>query len=226
MKFLLDTSADTVRARLSDLVCGQLLTPLTNYKRWDGVFAIDNGAFSGFDSKAFARLLERNKDCADKCLFVSLPDVVASARRTLEIYKLNWEYKWIPTGYKRALVAQDGIEDLDIPWTDLDAIFIGGGDPWKDSKSSLDVVRAAKILGKHVHVGRVNTARRFKLFQEAGADTCDGTGVVRFPEMLQEIRKALNTNLESPSLFEDNKEAERLCAMREMAESSKFPSKT
>ena len=211
MKFLLDTSADSVKARLNDLICGQLLTPLTNYKRWDGVFAIDNGAFSGFDANAFRRLLDRNKEQADQCLFVSLPDVVASARRTIEIYKLSWEYKWIPTGYKRALVAQDGIEDLEIPWGDLDAIFVGGGDPWKDSKASLDVVRTAKILGKHVHVGRVNTARRFKIFREAGADTCDGTGVVRFPEMLQIIRSSLTANLEGPNLFE----AEELEAINE-----------
>lgn len=72
------------------------------------------------------------------------------------------------------------------------AVFIGGGDPWKDSKASLDIVKTAKTLGKHVHVGRVNTAKRFKLFAEAGADTCDGSGVAMYDHMLDDIAEALS----------------------------------
>lgn len=215
MKFLLDTSADSLKNRLSDLVCGQLLTPLTNFKNWGGVFAIDNGGFSGFNAPAFYRLLNRNKGNAKACLFVAMPDVVGSARRTLELYEQRHDQGWIPATFKAALVAQDGIEDLDIPWRNVDAIFVGGCDPWKDSKASVDVVRTAKILGKHVHVGRVNTARRFRIFHEAGADTCDGTGVVRFPEMLEEIRKSINSNLSLPTLFDNEEEARRLCVLNQ-----------
>ena len=191
MKYLLDSSESTISNRFCDLVAGQLLTPLTNYKNWGGVFAMDNGGFSGFDAVRFSKMIDRNRTNAERCLFVVVPDVVANARRTLELFKLRHEMAWIPSLFPIALVAQDGIESLDIPWTEFQAIFIGGGDPWKDSSHAKDVVRTAKILGKHVHVGRVNTPKRFKVFHELGADTCDGTGVVKYSDMLEKIKAEL-----------------------------------
>jgi hypothetical protein len=107
------------------------------------------------------------------------------------------------SGYKTALVAQDGLEDLDIDWRSVDAIFIGGGDPWKDSKSSLDIVRTAKIMGKHVHIGRVNTPRRFIRFHDIGADTCDGSGVVRYSHMLADIKRELLGAESCKTLFQE-----------------------
>jgi hypothetical protein len=87
---------------------------------------------------------------------------------------------------------QDGMEDMDIQWDELDAVFIGGCDPWKDSKSAVDIVKTAKTLQKHSHVGRVNTIKRYKLYAEAGADTCDGSGIAMYDHMLDDIAKALN----------------------------------
>lgn len=200
MKFLIDKSPKDVERKIglhSSLVAGQLLTPLTRYKNAGGVFAIDNGAFSGFDRDGFAALLNREEPNRERCLFVTVPDVVAAGRRTLEI----WRYRHsIVRNWPLALVAQDGMEDLEIPWGEMDAVFIGGGDPWKDSKASLDIVKTAKTLGKHVHVGRINTAKRFKLFADVGADTCDGSGVAMYDHMLDDIAKALSKEQE-PSLF-------------------------
>src|ERR1700752_2739071 len=64
---------------------GQLLTPLTRYKLRDPdrPWAIDNGAWAGLDTPALMGLLEREKHHKHKCLFVTVPDIVASARRTL-----------------------------------------------------------------------------------------------------------------------------------------------
>lgn len=163
------------------------------------MFAIDNGAFSGFRADDFASLLQREEPNRDQCLFVTVPDVVAAGRRTLEI----WKYRHsIVRHWPLALVAQDGMEDLDIPWGEMAAVFIGGGDPWKDSKASLDIVKTAKTLGKHVHVGRVNTAKRFKLFAEAGADTCDGSGVAMYDHMLDDIARGLSKEPER-TLWDD-----------------------
>src|SRR5581483_10522067 len=93
----------------------QLLTPLTRYlpQNPDQEYAIDNGGFSGFDRASFERLLAKHKDRQHLCRFVALPDVVASARRTLEAFD-----HWYPQldGWKKALVAQDGQENLPIPW--------------------------------------------------------------------------------------------------------------
>lgn len=200
MKFLIDTSpANLKRIGDSPLIGGQLLTPLTGYSNAGGVFAIDNGAFSGFKADKFARLLAREQGNKDRCLFVVCPDVVASARRTLELWQRR--SRWI-VGWPMALVAQDGLEELDVPWDELNCLFVGGGDPWKDSKSSMDLVRTAKTLGKHVHVGRVNTWSRYKRFSDLGADTCDGSGVAMYDHMLRDIELRLSDNENESTLFD------------------------
>jgi hypothetical protein len=209
MKFLIDKSPKDVERKMGlhpSLVAGQLLTPLTRYRNAGATFAIDNGAYSGFDRTAFLSLLQREEQNKSRCLFVTVPDIVGSARRTLEI----WRYRHsIVRGWKLALVMQDGMEDIDIPWSDLAAVFIGGCDPWKDSKTAVDIVKTAKTLQKHAHVGRVNTLKRYKLFAEAGADTCDGSGVAMYDHMLDDIARGLSRKPE-PSLF-DNKELEIDC---------------
>lgn len=188
MKFLIDGSPAKVAEKLAmhpSLVVGQLRTPLTSNQHWGGCYAIDNGAFTKFDERSFTALLSRS--APSHCLFVAAPDIPGAAQRTLELFAQR--HRWIGEDWPVALVAQDGIESLPIPWDEMDAVFIGGLDPWKDSRASLDVVKTAKILGKHVHVGRVNTPRRFNRFAEAGADTCDGSGVSRYDWMLEQIAK-------------------------------------
>lgn len=187
MQFLIDKSPHEVeRKAVSPLVCGQLLSPLTRHATWPGTFAVDNGAFSGFDAGKFTRLLARNWDNRERCLFVTCPDIVGNGRRTLEVWRDR--DRWL-RGWPKALVAQNGIEDLDVPWGEFECLFIGGGDPWKDSAAALDLVRTAKILGIHVHVGRVNTPKRFDRFADIGADTCDGTGVSQYDHMLDAIER-------------------------------------
>lgn len=166
------------------LVAGQLLTPLTRYHNWGGPFAIDNGCFKRFLRDRFEGVLrreqERDYDVLPNCLFVTCPDVVGNARRTRELwirrhsFVSKFDSRWAD---RLALVAQDGIEDSDIPWDEFTWIFIGGRDPWKDSQASQDIVRTAKTLNKFVHVGRVNDPDRWERFAELGADTCDGSGV-------------------------------------------------
>jgi hypothetical protein len=204
MKFLADTSDDKLNGLVSlhsDYFLGQLQTPLTGYKTWDGIFAIDNGAFSKFEKVKFASLLAKNAEKAKNCLFVVCPDIVCDARRTLEL----WAYRnqFIPKeyAYKLAFVAQDGQENLSIPWDELDCLFLGGGDPWKDSKQAQSIVKTALMLGKHTHIGRVNTASRFKLYADLGADTCDGSGIIRFSEaMLPKF--LIEMGERKPNLFE------------------------
>lgn len=194
---LLDTSEDLTVAQ-SEIGCGveQLLTPLTRFKRQrpDDYFAIDNGCFAGFDEVAFLSLLEREHDSRKLCRFVAVPDVVASARRTLEVFE-HWRYKL--TGWNLALVAQDGQEDLSIPWEGIQAVFIGGSTKWKLGKAAADVCRAGKAVGKWVHAGRVNTPARFEYFAELGADSIDGTGLSRYSWM----REAIHAQETKPRLF-------------------------
>jgi len=199
MKFLIDQSPLKMAALIrSPIVAGQLLTPLTRYKNAGLPYAIDNGAFSGLDAAAFGALLEREQPNKERCLFVVCPDVVGSARRTLELFERR--RLWI-RGWPVAFVAQDGQENLPVPWDDIDCIFVGGNDPWKESQASRDLVRTAKALDKRVHVGRVNTWKRYKLFADLGADTCDGSGIARYSHMLRDIERKLEDVNETTNLY-------------------------
>lgn len=191
MIVLLDNGQDLAQCE-RELGCpvGQLLTPLTRYRLRDGSrpFAIDNGAFSQFEAQSFWSLLRRDDvlEHSNKCLFVAVPDVVGSARRTLEIFE-RWHQKLL--GWRLALVCQDGQEHLPIPWEAIEAVFIGGSTNWKGSLAATQIIRAAKILGKHVHVGRVNGPSRFRHFEELGADTVDGSGIAQYTGMRNAIAR-------------------------------------
>ena len=181
MIVMLDTN-DDLEICEKELNCPveQLLTPLTRYKNRhpENRFAIDNGAFSRFDRKAFESLLEREYPRRELCRFVSVPDVVGSARRTLEVF--DYWYPILADHWKLAFVCQDGQEDLPIPFDFIDAVFIGGSTRWKESQSTIDCIKAAKLTGKWVHVGRINSPSRFVAFREIGADSCDGSGLAQF----------------------------------------------
>lgn len=164
----------------------QLLTPLTRYRPQEPEqrFAIDNGAFSKFEPENFLSLLEREHPRRDLCRFVACPDVVGSARRTLEVFQ-EWKLKL--AGWPIALVCQDGQENLEIPWREIAAVFIGGSTDWKMSHHAIVCIKAARAIGKWVHVGRVNTPGRFEYFEQAGADSIDGTGISRYSWMREQI---------------------------------------
>lgn len=174
----------------------QLLTPLTRRKPQhpERRFAIDNGAFSKFSADEFLSLLEREHPRRDLCRFVCVPDIVGSARRTLEVFE-HWKKKL--SGWPIALVCQDGQESLPIPWNDIEAIFIGGSTDWKMSPHAAACVKAGVALGKWVHAGRVNTPGRFEYFEKLGADSIDGTGLSRYTWMREAIFKAYS----EPQLF-------------------------
>ena len=165
-----------------DCEVGQLLTPLTRYRlrNPERKWAIDNGAYANFDAAAYMALLAREAHHCANCLFVAVPDIVGSSRRTLEVFE-----RWKPrlSGWRLALVCQDGQEHLPIPWDDIGAIFIGGSTNWKLSDPAAQIVKAALALDKWVHAGRVNHPERWTYFEELGAHSADGTGIARYTHM-------------------------------------------
>lgn len=192
MIVLLDTSHD-LDTCAEELGCevGQLLTPLTGFRlrNPDRPWAIDNGAFARFDAKAFEGRLRRHQEHQDKCIFVTAPDVVGSARRTLEVFR-RWQDRM--DGWPIALAMQDGQEDLEIPWDAIKAIFVGGSTNWKLSDHAKHCIKAAQALGKWVHVGRVNDPSRFEYFEQLGVDSIDGTGIGQYSHMREAIAKRDN----------------------------------
>jgi hypothetical protein len=89
-------------------------------------------------------------------------------------------------GLPRALVLQDGINDVSIPFSKIDAVFVGGTDDFKSSVEAFAAAKAAKMLGKWVHVGRVNTPERLNGWLDF-ADSIDGSGISRFDWMLAKV---------------------------------------
>lgn len=188
MIVLLDTShdLDTCAAELGTGV-GQLISPLTGYtnrspKCWGG----DCGGFKKFELARYEAIVKREKPNRDGCLFWTMPDVVCNARRTLELFE-HWAPKM--DYWPRALVAQNGQEDLPIPWRQIAAVFLGGDDRFKMSNAALDICKTAKAMDKWVHVGRVNGPERFdKLLDWGVIDSIDGTGLSRYTHMRRKLK--------------------------------------
>lgn len=162
---------------------GVLLTP----GNWNTVasvlaaglpWAIDNGAYSGFDEPAFRRLVAASVG-QPRLLWVAAPDVVGDASATLALFA-----RWLPdlrsAGVPVAFVGQDGAESLPLPWGDLDCFFVGGSTAWKLSQASADLCTEARQRGKWVHMGRVNSLRRLRVAHDRGCDSVDGSGYSRF----------------------------------------------
>lgn len=140
------------------------------------LWGADNQAFTDkFDAARFYPWLERMLPYQANNLFVACPDVVGSCAATLARYAEHAP-RIAALGYTVALVGQDGLERV-TDWPDAGALFVGGSTTWKEGIGALACIRRAKALGWWVHVGRVNSKRRFDHFQIAGADSCDGTFV-------------------------------------------------
>lgn len=165
----------------------QLRTPLTQYARAQGTpYGFDNGCFKKLDLPTWSRMVDQAK--SDPPVFACLPDIVADAARTLELFEI---FKAQTSGLPRALVLQDGIDRFaQIPWNDIAAVFIGGSDEFKFSPTAMRAAKAAKMLGKWVHVGRVNTAARVHNWLGL-ADSIDGSGISRFDHMLEDVLAAI-----------------------------------
>lgn len=193
MIVLLDTGQDLATCE-AEIGCevGQLLTPLTRYRLREPArqWAIDNGAYSRFEEKAFLSLLQREEHHKANCLFVTAPDVVGAAQRTLEVFE---KWKGRLAAWPIAFACQDGQEYLPIPWDDIAAVFIGGSTNWKLSEHAAAIIKTAKThFGKWVHIGRVNDASRFEYFDQLGADSIDGSGIARYTHMREAIAKRGN----------------------------------
>ena len=117
------------------------------------------------------------------CLFAAAPDVVCDSHKT-------WTRSapWFETvrrlGFPVALVGQNGLEDDPRPWDECDSwdcLFLGGDTAWKESQEAADCAREARLSGKWVHAGRVNSRRRLRLLA-GSVDSVDGTFLAYGPD--------------------------------------------
>lgn len=95
-----------------------MLTPhMGNLPPAGQVWAADNGRYSApekYTDVAYLEWLEKRRPDADRCLFATAPDVVGDATATLALSAPMFA-RIREAGYLVALVAQDGLEYLEVP---------------------------------------------------------------------------------------------------------------
>lgn len=138
-------------------------------------YALDNGAFTGFDESGFVKMLSRPKDHPP--MWVAVPDAVGDAEATSRQFH-EWKDR---IAFPLAFCVQDGHEPQDIP-SGVQCVFVGGTTEWK-------LANAHKFKGatKWLHIGRVNTLKRLDWAERIGADSVDGTGWFRSPERTDQM---------------------------------------
>jgi hypothetical protein len=162
-----------------------------NYHRW----AIDNGAFGKArrgtpwterDTEEYLAYLARVVREVDtsNCLFATAPDVLQFVDgKPMGDAEESWERgrkifaRIRALGLPVALVAQDGIAELmrGRDWKFFDVLFLGGSDQFKLGWEAEAITHEANLFGKWVHMGRVNSLKRFKRAKEIGCQSGDGT---------------------------------------------------
>lgn len=190
---------DTSPKRISQLAAecgfgdhwGQLQTPLTGYRNCGWTWAADNGCYSRFEPERYLRFLEKRLEHLEACLWATVPDAVGDCWLTQRRW-LEWSGRIRDLGYPLAYVLQDGITLDRIPKNAV-AWFVGGTTEWKLNIGP-DFVRAGKERNIWVHIGRVNTGGRYLDFARLGADSFDGSGLVRpypgFKKQRENLKKA------------------------------------
>lgn len=155
--------------------------------------ALDNGAWGAhqrgvpFDVAAFERHVAAHGDGAE---FVVVPDIVAGGMASLRL-SLDWLPRLDGVGRRLLVAVQDGMVIADVAphLSPTVGIFVGGSTAWK-----LATMRAwgrlARARAAYLHVGRVNTIRRIRLCQDAGADSFDGTSATRYASTLPKLDTA------------------------------------
>ena len=146
-----------------------------------------------------------------RCLFAVAPDVLGDAEATWRRSR-PWLAAIRSLGIPVAMVAQNGVEAHAPTWdaaADWDVLFLGGApqrpacrwirsDPadrshlcprcscslreWKLSPDARLCVDEAQLLGKWVHVGRVNSWRRLRHVAAWDVDPVDGTYLAFGPD--------------------------------------------
>ena len=185
MRLLVSGATATLRRNLGSEFLGHLLVPGAGNSMRDILatgfpWAVDNAAFSGFDAAVFAALLGRVAG-RPGCRFVACPDVVGNAQATRTQFEV-WQPILQQMGLPVALVGQDGLENLKVPWDRIQALFLGGSTEWKLSAAAADLAREAKRRGLWVHLGRCNSLRRLRHAYAIGCDSVDGSAFSRWPD--------------------------------------------
>ena len=158
---------------------GLLITPNDKRRsthRPSFTWAADNGCFSpkNWTVERWWSWFVSERENAKNCIFATAPDRVGNADETMA-QATPWLRRIRALGFPAALVAQDGVEKHRIPWDDFDVLFLGGSTAWKLSDHAFQLSHEARRRSKGVHMGRVNSGKRWRIADSFGCTSADGT---------------------------------------------------
>jgi hypothetical protein len=200
MLYLANPSTPAARAAMAAGLLGAIMSARQGNRLPDARFAIDNNCGPGKNvspgsgypgDSAYLHLLSALTDAdgaepcdpdTSSCLFATAPDVVGDAAATVRRSERMLPLIRYYTPFPAAFVAQDGLEHLDVPWEEFDALFIGGSTGWKLGPAARALAAEAKRRGEWVHMGRVNSLKRLRYADAIGCDSADGTFLTHAPD--------------------------------------------
>lgn len=137
------------------------------------IWAADNGCYARpktYSDDGYLAWLDR---CPRNALFAAAPDVLGDWPATIE--RAAPMLRAIRAlGFPAAIVLQDGTTPETVPWSECDAIFIGGSTAWKLGPDIPPLVREARWRAKWPHMGRVNSWKRLRIAHAIGCQSADG----------------------------------------------------
>lgn len=210
MRYFATASGPRVREAMRNGLLDQITTPASQNLLEPGTgWCADNGIYSQASpgDQQYLGWLSRLPDPA-RCRFAVAPDVVADHYGTLR----RSERMLSPIrglGLPVALCAQNGATAADMPWDDIDVVFLAGivecvpceylpdvadlpmqtcpvghqMTEWKTGDAADTITAEAKSRGKWVHMGRVNTLGRMQAAKRMGCDSSDGTFLAYGPDL-------------------------------------------
>lgn len=185
MIYYANPSTELIRDQMALGSIGCIITPhqqnIVFADEWD-VMA-DNGCFS--DRWKHDHWLRWMISIPRTVRFVVAPDVYDSDGRPTHKETIERWRKYGPLierhGHTPAFVCQVGAEPSNVP-TDAPVLFIGGTTEWKLGDTAAAIAADAKNRGVWVHMGRVNSKKRFNIARSMSCDSVDGTFLTFGPD--------------------------------------------
>ena len=209
MRYYATASGPRVRDAIRHGLLGMITTPAAGNIVPAGVdWCADNSCFTPGrypGDTAYLRWLTARADRAARCAFATAPDIPFDAAATLNRAVPMLE-RIRAAGYPAALVAQDGLENLAVPWSSFDALFIGATTSWKLGSAAAALAAEARARGLTVHMGRVNSLRRLRYANTIGCHSVDGTYLAFGPDRNLPRLLTWLADLNNPSSTDANAE--------------------
>jgi hypothetical protein len=206
MIYYANPSTEAIRDEMARGTLGCIITPHQRNTvfadEWD-VMA-DNGCFSDrWNHHSWFRWMT---SIPRTVRFVVAPDVYDPDGRPTHSETIERWRTYGPLierhGHVPAFVCQVGAERRNVP-TDAPVLFLGGTTEWKLGADAASIAADAKSRDVWVHMGRVNSKKRFDIARSMLCDSVDGTFLTFGPDAnLPKLRSWIRASESEPMLWE------------------------